>query len=160
MTPTQQEALEKLKRYCAYQERCHQEVRTKLLSLKIYGDWLEEIIVQLVEENYLNEERYARSYARGKHNIKLWGKTKIKTELKRRKISDYCIRKAMEEIDEEEYEKNLNRVIDKYILARQGKYNSAELHKKALHHAVTKGYEYTLANEYIQQYRARDWHLF
>lgn len=146
---TKEIALEKLRKYCAYQERCHQEVRTKLLSIKIYGDWLEEIIVDLVEEGFLNEERYARTYARGKHNIKLWGRTKIKQELKKRQISDYCIRKAMEEIDPDQYLVNLHKVVQKYRDQRLTKYPDAQLKVKTLQHAVGKGYEYGLAKEAV-----------
>ncbi len=100
---SQAEALQKLQRYCAYQDRCHSEVRSKLLDLGIYGDELEEIIAELITDNFLNEERFARSYARGKFNIKKWGRHRIKQELKRRQITDYCLRKAMEEIEETDY---------------------------------------------------------
>ena len=74
---TKEEALDKMQRYCGYQDRCHQEVRTKLLTLKIYGDLLEEIMSDLISEGYLNEERFARNYARGKYRIKGWGKIKL-----------------------------------------------------------------------------------
>ena len=107
------DALSKLQRYCAYQDRCHQEVRSKLLDLGIYGDDLEEIISDLISENFLNEERYARSYARGKFRIKRWGRMRIQQELKQRKISAYCLRKAMEEIEEEEYEQTLRTILEK-----------------------------------------------
>lgn len=107
------DALKKLQRYCAYQDRCHAEVRSKLLDLGVYGDTLEQIMAELITDNFLNEERFARSYARGKFNIKKWGRTRIKQELKKRKITDYCIRKAMEEIEEEDYEKTLYQLIEK-----------------------------------------------
>ena len=107
------EALSKLQRYCAYQDRCHQEVRSKLLDLGIYGDDLENIIVELIEEKFLDEERFARSYARGKFRIKRWGRDRIRRELRQRAISPYCIRKAMTEIDEAEYQKVLRQVLDK-----------------------------------------------
>jgi len=110
---SKEEALAKLQRYCAYQDRCHKEVRTKLLDHGIYGDELEEIIVELIQENFLNEERFARSYARGKFRIKKWGKVKIRRELKMRQISDYCLRKAMEEIEEQEYEKTIDDLIER-----------------------------------------------
>jgi len=106
-------ALERMQKYCAYQERCHSEVRHKLLSLGIYGDDLEEIIFDLIQENFLNEERFARSYARGKFRIKQWGRNKIIRELKVRQVSDYCIRMAMEEIDGEEYLKTLKKLAQK-----------------------------------------------
>ncbi|MBX2876256.1 MAG: RecX family transcriptional regulator, partial [Saprospiraceae bacterium] len=107
------DALKKLQRYCAYQDRCHAEVRSKLLDLGVYGDTLEEIMAELITDNFLNEERFARSYARGKFNIKKWGRIRIKQELKKRKITDYCIRKGMEEIEEEDYEKTLHQLIEK-----------------------------------------------
>lgn len=109
-----QVVLQKLQKYCAYQDRCHQEVRRKLLGLEVYGDDLEEVIYELVQDNFLNEERFARSFARGKYRIKKWGKYRIKSELKQRQISDYCIRKAMTEIDEEEYQQNLISLVAKY----------------------------------------------
>ena len=107
------EALSKLQGYCAYQDRCHQEVRSKLLDLGIYGNDLEEIMADLIQENFLNEERYARSFARGKFRIKKWGRNRIRRELKMRDISDYCLRKAMAEIEEEEYLKTLRKVLEK-----------------------------------------------
>lgn len=100
---SKEDALKKMMRYCAYQDRCHQEVRQKLMRLQVLPDWREEIIVELIQENFLNEERYACSFARGKFRIKKWGRRRILKELKQRRISEYCIRKAMQEIDEEEY---------------------------------------------------------
>lgn len=142
-----EEALHKLKRYCAYQERCHQEVRTKLLSLKIFGDWLEQIIAELVQEDFLNEERFARSYVRGKYRMKKWGRNRINQELKFRRISAYCIKKGMSEIEPDLYQENLQSVITKYIAERESKYTLFELKKKAFNHAMTKGYEYNLIKE-------------
>ena len=110
---SREEALAKMQRYCAYQDRCHKEVRNKLLEMKVYGDWLEEIIVELIEDNFLNEERFACSFARGKFRIKQWGRSRIRQELKQRNISAYCIRKAMEEIDEQEYLNTLKTVMQK-----------------------------------------------
>ncbi|MDA7625775.1 RecX family transcriptional regulator, partial [bacterium] len=100
---SKEDALYKLQKYCAYQERCHQEVRTKLIDLGCYGDDLEEVITSLITENFLNEERFAQSYARGKFRFKKWGRVRIRQELKFRKISTYCLKKAMEEINDEEY---------------------------------------------------------
>ncbi len=147
---TQEEALAKLQRYCAYQDRCHQEVRTKLLSLKIYGDWLEEIIARLIEDDFLNEERYARSYVRGKYRIKKWGKRKILNELKLRRISPYCIKKGMTEIDPLEYRDNLYSLMEKYVRERQGKYPKPQLTKKVIQHAMTKGYDYAEINDQLK----------
>ncbi len=107
------EGLLKLQAYCVYQDRCHEEVKTKLISLGIYGDDLEDIMSQLIEDNFLNEERFAQSYARGKFRFKQWGRIRIKQELKLRRISPYCIQKAMAEIDEDEYLTTIQQLFDK-----------------------------------------------
>ena len=131
-------ALKKLQRYCAYQDRCHQEVRTKLLKLQVYGDDLEQIMAELIRENFLNEQRFAESYVRGKFRMKKWGRVKIKIELKKRKISDYCIRKGMQEIEEEEYLETLQSLILKKRPDVVGKINP----KKAIaDYLIRKGYE-------------------
>ena len=109
------DALKKLQRYCAYQERCHQEVRQKLLDLSIYGDDLEDIIVELIKDDFLNELRFAQIYAGGKFRIKKWGRYRIKRELKQRRISEYCIKKAMLEIDEDDYIKTLHEIFEKRL---------------------------------------------
>ena len=91
-----------IERYCAYQERCHSEVRNKLLSHGIYGDLLEELIGHLIENNYLNEERFALQYAGGKFRIKKWGKEKIKQALKAKGVSAYSIREALTSISDDD----------------------------------------------------------
>ena len=107
------DALVKLQRYCAYQDRCHKEVRSKLIELGTYGQDLEDVIASLIEENFLNEERFARSFARGKFRMKQWGRNRIRQELKMRNISEYCLRKAMEEISDEDYLKTLREVLER-----------------------------------------------
>ena len=149
---TKEEALVRLQKYCAYQERCHFEVRSKLLELKVYGSTLEEILAKLVEEDYLNEERFTSSYVRGKYRIKKWGKNKILQELKKRKISAYCIKKGMTEIDDEEYEENLKDVLYKYLQIRANKYEIPVLKHKAIVHCVNKGYDYSQVKELISQF--------
>jgi len=84
-----------------------------LIDLGIYGDSLEEIIVDLIEDNFLNEERFACSYARGKFRMRDWGRIRILQELKLRKISDYCIKKAMQEISDEDYQATIDKLIEK-----------------------------------------------
>jgi len=147
---TKSQALQKLKKYCAYQERSHSEVRTKLISLKVYGDTLEEVILELIQSDYLNEERYARAYARGKHRIKKWGRDKIKQGLKLKRVSDYCIKKALTEIDPDHYEQTLQEVLIKYYKVRKGKYDNYTMQTKLINHAVNKGYEYHLSKSYAQ----------
>lgn len=101
---TPKEALLKLEHFCAYQERCHAEVVTKLYSLKMTNDESEQIIVQLIESNFLNETRFACSFARGKHRMKQWGTIRITNELKARQISPTNITIALKEISPEEYD--------------------------------------------------------
>ncbi|NNE28365.1 MAG: RecX family transcriptional regulator [Saprospiraceae bacterium] len=139
-TLTKSEALAKLMKYCAYQDRCHREVRTKLLSLEIYGDELEEIMAQLIQENFLNEERFARSFARGKFRNKGWGRMKIKRELTSRDISDYCIRKGMGEIEDEEYLQKLRTILEKKSVALEEK-NLFEKKQKLVNFALRRGFE-------------------
>lgn len=137
---SKEEALAKLQRYCAYQDRCHQEVRTKLLELGVYGDVLEEIIAELIGDNFLNEERFARSYARGKFRIRKWGKQKIKQELQVRRVSKYCIRKGLEEIEDQEYEQTLEQLIVKKWKTLKEK-NLFQKKAKIAKYLLQKGYE-------------------
>lgn len=97
------EALEKLRHYCAYQERCHKEVKDKLYSMQMIPQAVEQILGTLVSENYLNESRFAQQFAHGKFSIKHWGKLRITRELKARQVSDYDIRKALSGIDAATY---------------------------------------------------------
>jgi regulatory protein len=143
---SKEDALKKLQRYCAYQDRCHQEVRSKLLDLGLYGDDLEEVITDLIADNFLNEERFARSYARGKFRMKQWGRVRIKRELKQRDISDYCIRKALEEIEEPTYQATLQQVLEKRLPVIK-ETRPYQIRKKLADYAVRRGYEVHLAWE-------------
>jgi len=148
---TYDEALKKLQHYCAYQDRCHAEVRTKLISLKVYGDELEKIMTDLIDEDFLNEQRFAQSYVRGKHRIKKWGRYKIMSGLKLKKISAYCIRKGMQEIDDEEYKDILTTLLSK----RLNENPSFEDIGKAVKFAITKGYESPLVWEVINSIKSQ-----
>jgi len=108
-----QEAKVKLARFCAYQERCHQEVLEKMADLGQYGEERDELLLWLIEENYLNEERFAIAFAGGKFRVLGWGKLRIQRELKLRNISDYCIRKALNELEEGPYLETLNLELQK-----------------------------------------------
>src|SRR5690606_26754360 len=94
---TPEQALQKLKHYCAYQERSHSEVVEKLYSLGVWKREHDAIIASLIEEGYLNEERFAIAFAGGKFRMKKWGRTKIKYELKQRQVSEYSIKKALKQ---------------------------------------------------------------
>jgi regulatory protein len=97
------EIILKLQNYCAYQERCHQEVKNKLYELGCNTDTVNDVMVKLIETGFLNEERFAKAFAGGKFRTKKWGRLKIIRELKSRKISDYCIKSGLREIDEDIY---------------------------------------------------------
>jgi regulatory protein len=103
LTFTVEEAQKKLENYCVYQERCHQEVERKLNEMHMIPEAKELILLYLMENNFLNEERFAMSFSRGKFRIKKWGKKRISRELKFKDISEYNIRKGLEEIDQNEY---------------------------------------------------------
>src|SRR6478609_10268079 len=106
------EAQLKLEYYCSYQERCHDEVIAKLKSMNMIPEAIDNIVVHLIENNFLNEERFACSFARGKHRIKFWGKVRIVNELKFRHISKYNIDKALKEISPEEYEETFDKLAE------------------------------------------------
>ena len=145
------DALKKLEHYCAYQDRCHSEVRTKLIDLGIYGDELERIITDLIADNFLNEERFAQSYARGKHRLKKWGRYKITSHLKAKRVSAYCIKKGLAEIDEEEYLETLYDLVEK----RLGDKYSFEENGKAAKYLIGKGYESNLVWEAIKSRKVK-----
>lgn len=144
------EALMRMQRYCAYQERSHHEVRSKLLDLNIYGDDLEEIIAQLISDNFLNEERFARAYARGKFRMKQWGRRRIVQELKRHEVSDYSIRKAMEEIDNQDYIETLRDVIEKKSRTTAAA-SHFELQNKLAQYVISRGFEPELVWEVVKE---------
>ena len=106
------EVVSKMEYYCAYQERCHAEVQQKLRDFNLSTVEKEEILVTLIQNNYLNEERFALLFAVSKFHQKKWGKLRIKNELKARQISDFLIQKAVKEIDYDDYETTFNRVAE------------------------------------------------
>src|SRR5919107_6298125 len=110
---TKEEALQKLKQYCAYQERSHYEVVQKLWDLGVRKAEYDEIISALIEEDYLNEERFAMQFAGGKFRMKDWGRKKIYYALKEKQVSTYCINKALQSIPQEDYLKTLRQLAQK-----------------------------------------------
>jgi regulatory protein len=144
-TPLQ--SLPKIKQYCAYQERCHSEVRNKLYSFGLHQDEIEEIIYTLITENYLNEERFAILYAGSKFRIKQWGKSKIKQSLKLKQISDYCINKAFKEIDEADYKKTFQKLAEQKLKTLKGEKNIFIKKRKLQDFLLHKGFENELIRE-------------
>lgn len=137
---TKEQALQKLKHYCAYQERCHSEVKEKLFQLGVWKKDHDEIMAALIEENYLNEERFAIAFAGGKFRVKQWGRVKIKYELKQKQVSEYSIKKAMKQIDEEEYLSVLNKLAkEKYATLKSEQYLVRK--KKTIDYLLAKGFE-------------------
>jgi regulatory protein len=145
---TKEQALQKLKHYCAYQERCHSEVKEKLYSLGVWKRGHDEIIASLIEEGYLSEERFAIAYAGGKWRVKKWGRVKIKYELKQKLVSDYCIKKALKQIDEEEYLAVLSQLAkEKYAALKNVQYIVRK--QKTINYLVAKGFETALITTVI-----------
>lgn len=147
LTPAQ--ALKRAELSCAYQERCQQEIRDKLYDWGLYTDAVENIIATLITDNFLNEERFATSYARGKFRIKRWGRIKIKLELKRRKISEYCIRAAMKEIDEDDYIETIKLLIEKKAKLIKGAKPFVRDYK-IVQYVASRGFEQNLIWEVLR----------
>jgi regulatory protein len=145
---TKGEAYLKAASFCAYQERCRQEVREKLYAYELPDQEVEEILEKLETEKFLNEERFAKAFAGGKFRLKKWGRQKIRQELKMRGIPDAYIRKALVEIQDEEYIEVLNNLLEKKKSSERLK-NTVEDKQKLLRYALSKGYEQDLIWEGI-----------
>ena len=133
------EAKRKAANYCAYQERTQQEVRNKLYELGLYKDEVENVLTELITENYVNEERYAKAFAGGKFRVKHWGKMKILHALKQKNISSYCINRAMEEIPDDDYVEILYKLIDTKSDTLSG--DPFVIKKKIAGYMIGKGFE-------------------
>lgn len=140
-TFTSEQAVAKIKQYCAYQERCHAEVRDKLYSFGLRKTEVEEIVSTLIIENYLNEERFAIHFAGGKFRMKQWGKIKIKQALKFKQVSDYCIRKALKEIDSKEYEKTFHKLAEQKLKTLRSERSIFIKKRKLQDFLLQKGFE-------------------
>ncbi|MEN2402064.1 RecX family transcriptional regulator [Flavobacterium sp. MC2016-06] len=153
-TFTPKEALQKLEHFCAYQERCHDEVISKLFSLKMTSDEIDFIVVQLIEGNFLNETRFACSFARGKHRIKHWGKIRITNELKARHISSTNITLALKEISPEEYESTFEQLSEKCWNSLQEK-NLLKKRKKFCDYMLRRGYESNFIYDKVKEFEEK-----
>ena len=148
------EARIKIKNYCANQERCQWDVRKKFNEWGLAENIKDILMTELIDEQFIDEERYARSFCRGKFKIKKWGKRKIEFELKKKKISTLYIRKGMEEINEKVYllhlttqaEKKQNLMKDKSHIVRR---------RKLAKYLIDKGYESDLVWEKIREIYSR-----
>ncbi len=143
------ELTKKAERFCVYQERCHQEVVQKLYELGASSKDVDEVMAHLIQHNFLNEERFARSFARGKHYIKKYGKVRIINELRLRNISKYNIERALSEISDEEYQATFLELSKKTWNSITEK-NKLKKKKKFCDFLLRKGYESELV---YQQWR-------
>lgn len=144
---TKELALQKLRQYCGYSERCHSDVVSRLYDLNVWRKDHDEIIATLIEENYLNEERYAKAFAGGHFRQKEWGRNKIKQHLLQKNISSYCIKNAMKEIDGDEYDVVLQKLFRQKWDSLKGERNRFVKMKKTQLFLLQRGFESGLINE-------------
>lgn len=135
-------AWQKIKHYCAYQERNHAETRDKLYSYGLYKHEVETLLSQLIEETYLNEERYAIAFAGGHFRTKHWGPAKIKYALSQKKVSAYNIRKAVASIDEDEFIASAEKLSVAKLALLKDEENILAKKKKLQNFLLQKGYVY------------------
>jgi regulatory protein len=141
-----EEIKRKMERYCVYQDRCHQEVERKLNAFRLIDIAREEILLHLLQHDFLNEERFAKSFARGKFTIKKYGKIRIVRELKIRNITAHNIKTALREIDEEVYITTAYDLVSKKYESLSEE-NPLKKKKKTVDYMLRKGYEYQLIND-------------
>ena len=142
--------LRKLERFCDYQERCHKEVKTKIRTLKIPFSLHQKLLQNLIEKGHLNEKRFTESFVRGKFRIQIWGKVRIKNELKARQISDYLIDNSLSQIDEQDYQDTF----EKQFLKVEAKYQKdppQRSKQKIFSYLAQKGWEYERINLRLEQ---------
>jgi regulatory protein len=145
---TVQEALQRLSKYCVYQDRCHQEVEKKLIAMRMIPEARAHIISELIKHDFLNEERFALNFVRGKFNQKGWGRIRLKQELKRREISAYLVNKALRQIKESEYLAKLEGLAKKKH-SQLGEDDSWKSKSKLKNHLIYKGFEIDLIMDEI-----------
>lgn len=144
------EIKEKLANYCAYQDRCHWEVEQKMREFNLIPEAQDEILIYLIQNDFLNEERFAKSFARGKFYQKNWGRNKIRIELKKRKIPAKLIETGLKEINENDYSKTLSQLFEKKKEALKSERESFKKKTKIRNYLLQKGYEFELIND-LQQ---------
>ncbi len=144
-----QESLAKIYRYCAYQERSHQEVKNKLFEYGLYSGEVDELLARLITEGFLNEERFAKAFSGGKFRIKKWGRIKIQRALAHRGLTENCIARGIKEIDASDYIKALKEVIQKKAnqFEEQNRFKKRD---KIARFAIAKGYEPELVWEEVK----------
>jgi len=152
---SKEQAWQKIKHYCAYQERSHYETKQKLYSFGLYSNEVEDLLSRLIEEDYLNEERFAKQFAGGKFRMKQWGKVKITYELKQKQVSSYNIRRALQAIADEDYLATLQKLAATKWQQLRGEQHIAR-QAKATSFLMQRGFEPALIQKAIQQLRHED----
>lgn len=147
---TLEEAMQKLMRYCTYRERCHKEVTQKLYQLQIQREYQDEIIVNLIQEDFLNEERFAKTFAYDKFNLQKWGRYRIRRELEFRQISEFLINKALLQIDEEEYLQTFENQLEKRMRSIS-ETHPLKKKKKVVNYLLRKGYESSMVYDAVNK---------
>ena len=147
---TVDEIKRKLENYCVYQDRCHKEVEQKMREYFLIPEAKEMILLSLMKDNFLNEERFAQSFARGKFRIKSWGKQRIVRELKFRDISTYNIKTALKEIKEDEYIATIYRITENRnaVISEPNQYKRK---KKLVDYLMRKGFENELIFKVVEE---------
>ena len=146
-----EKAWQKIKHYCAYQERSHAETRDKLYKFGLYKQEVETLLAQLIGENYLNEERYALAFAGGHFRTKQWGRLKIKYALSQKKVSGYCIKKALASIDEGEYEQCIEKLAAAKLAGLKAEKNIFVKRAKLQNYLLQKGFEGSLVSNILEK---------
>ncbi len=149
-TYTVEEALSKLQNYCSYQERCHQEVRRKLVSMRMIPEAIDQIIVALLDHNFLNEERFAKAYVRGKFRIKKWGRRRLTLELKKKEIGIFNINQAISQINELDYLEVFNDLSESRLLFIKES-NKLKKRKKLADYLLYRGWESHLVYQRVSE---------
>lgn len=138
---TTRQAIEKIKNYCATREHCQSEVRSKLFDYQVNKDTIEDIICDLISEGYINEERYAKAFVKGKFNIKHWGTLKIINHLKAKGISQQCIKIALAEIKNDDYQQKIELLIEKWLNTHKNEQPIIRKYKLT-RYLLSKGYSF------------------
>ena len=146
---TKEQAWQKIKHYCAYQERSHSEVKQKLYGFGLFKTEVEELLTRAIEEDYLNEERFALLFAGGKFRMKQWGRIKITYELRQKGVSAYNLKRALQAIPEEDYTATLEKLAQtKWELNSNEHYLTQQA--KTTSYLMQKGFELPLIQKAIQ----------
>lgn len=148
---TLEEAMRRMERYCSYQERCHKEVRQKLYEMRMIPESCDVIISHLIEHNFLNEGRFAQTFARGKFRTKSWGKIRIIRELKQRDISKYNIDLALKEISDSDYYKTFDQLAEKRFKQLHSEKKLLNKKKKFLDYLSYRGWETEMIYEKMNE---------